>query len=147
MSSFRSRYNYQNIMYATAGHVVEAASGMPWGEFVRTRILQPLGMTETITDLEGLRGRSDVATPHDIIDDTLRTIPHRNLDNIAPAGAMNSSVSDMTKWLRFLLDSGRVHGKRLVSDSAFTEMFTPQTIIRESQFYPTAPLTHAHFTS
>jgi len=134
-------------MYATAGHVVEAASGMPWQDFVRTRILEPLGMTETVTDVEGLRGRPDVATPHDVIDDTLRAISYRNLDNIAPAGAMNSSVSDMTKWLRFLLDSGQVNGAHLVTSSSFAEMFTPQTIIRESDFYPTAPLTHAHFTA
>ena len=147
VSSFRSRYNYQNIMYATAGHVVEAASGMPWQDFIRTRILDPLGMTETVTDVEGLRGRTDVATPHDVIDDTLRAIAYRNLDNIAPAGGMNSSVSDMTKWLRFLLDSGQVNGAHLVTTSSFAEMFTPQTIIRESDFYPTAPLTHAHFTA
>lgn len=149
-SSFRSRYAYNNVTYATAGVMASRAAGASWDDLVRTRILEPLGMTETVTQASGLSGRADVALPHDLIDDTLRVIGNAGIglvDPIAPAGSMYSSVLDMSKWIRFLLDSGRVGGRRLVSEPAFTEMFRPQTVIRPGDFYPTARLTRPHFTA
>src|SRR5690606_13943561 len=47
-NGFRTTYNYCNLMFVVAGEVVAAASGMPWEAFVQTRILDPLGMTETL---------------------------------------------------------------------------------------------------
>jgi hypothetical protein len=76
-----------------------------------------------------------VASPHARIHDTLFAIPWHNLDAIAPAGSVNSSVTDMARWLRFVLDSDRVGGNRLVSAAAFHEMFKPQAIV-PVDFYP-----------
>src|SRR3982750_4529826 len=39
VSSFRTRYGYQNLMFIVAGKVIEKVSGKPWGEFVKERIL------------------------------------------------------------------------------------------------------------
>src|SRR5205807_3691197 len=72
--SLRSSFIYQNIMYAVAGQVVEAASGMPWADFLRTRIFRPLGMTRTVTSLAEAARASNVASPHYRINDTVRVI-------------------------------------------------------------------------
>ena len=149
-SSFRSHFAYNNVSYATAGVIAGRAAGASWDDVVRTRILQPLGMTETVTQGRDLAGRTDVATPHDYVDDTLRVITGDAValvDPIAPAGSMYSTVLDMAKWLRFLLDSGRVAGRRLVSEASFREMFRPQMIVEPGEFYPTARLTHPRFTA
>ena len=146
-SSMRSRYAYQNLMYATAGNVVAAVSGMPWEEFVKRRILDPLGMRETLPLLRGLDAQPNVAMPHIEVNDTVRAIRYRNLDNVAAAGSMNSSVSDMAKWLRFQLDSARLGGKRMVSAPIFEEMYTPQFIVPAASFYPAARLAKPNFTA
>jgi CubicO group peptidase (beta-lactamase class C family) len=146
-SSPRSRYAYQNAMYAAAGAVVESASGVPWDRFVRERIFAPVGMTNARTSVVGLDTAANVATPHDVIADTLRPVAHRNLDNIAPAGAVYAGARDMANWMRFLLDSGRVGGRRLLSDAAWREMLTPQFLVPRSSFYPTASLTKPHFAA
>jgi CubicO group peptidase (beta-lactamase class C family) len=77
------------------------------------------------------------------VNDTLVAIPWRNLDAIAPAGSVNSSVADMAKWIRFVLDSGRVNGKRLLSPATFHELFTPQAIV-PIDFYPAWRLVQPH---
>ena len=146
-SSLRSQYAYQNLMYAAAGAVVAAASGMPWDEFVRRRILEPLGMRETLTGIAGLDRRANVATPHIEVDDTVRAIRYRDLDNIGPAGAMNTSVAEMAKWVRFQLDSARLGGKRMVAAPTFEAMFTPQFLVPASSYYPAARKAGAHFTA
>jgi CubicO group peptidase (beta-lactamase class C family) len=132
----RTRYQYNNIGYMVAGMVVQQASGMPWSEFVRTRILQPLEMRETLTGYRGLDARGNVATPHVQVNDTVMPVPYLDFDNIGPAGSMNSSVSDMALWIRFQLDSGRVGGRRLVSAASHREMLTPQFLVPAASFYP-----------
>ena len=146
-SSPRSQYAYQNAMYAAAGAVVESLSGMPWDRFLRQRLFAPLGMRNARTSVVGLDSTRNVATPHDVIDDTLRAVAHRNLDNIAPAGAVYAGAREMADWMRFLLDTGRVGGRRLLSEATWREMFTPQFLVPRASFYPTARLTRPHFTA
>jgi CubicO group peptidase (beta-lactamase class C family) len=144
--SIRSGFIYQNIMYAVAGQVVAAASGMSWSDFLRTRIFQPLGMTRTVTSLAEATRTLNVASPHDMVDDTLRVIRNRFVDPVAPAGAVWSSVADMSKWMRFVLDSGRYEGKTLVQTRTFVEVVRPQVIVPASEFYPIpARLTRPHW--
>ncbi|HLM68402.1 MAG TPA: serine hydrolase, partial [Longimicrobium sp.] len=147
-ASPRSRYMYSNNAYLVAGMVVEHASGMPWAEFVRTRILQPLGMNETLTGFAGLDARGNVATPHLEVRDTVRPIPYLDFDNVGPAGSMNSSVHDMTRWMRLQLAGGvRPDGERLVSEMQHREMQTPQFPIPQAQYYPAARLARPGFTA
>ncbi|HEX5074417.1 MAG TPA: serine hydrolase [Gemmatimonadaceae bacterium] len=143
----RSSFIYQNVMYAAAGQVVAAASGMPWEEFVRTRIFTPLHMTGTVPLLSKAGAMPNVASPHDRIDDTMRVIRNASVDGVASAGSVWSSVADMSKWVRFILDSGRVDGNRLLKPETFTELFKPQTMVPAGEFYPTARLTHPHWTT
>lgn len=146
-STPRSRYAYQNAMYATAGALLAEVSGLPWDRFLRERLFAPLGMSNARTSVVGLDTARNVATPHDMIGDALRPIAHRNLDNIAPAGAVYAGASDMAKWIRFMLDSGRLAGRRLLGEAAWREMFTPQFLIPSQSYYPTARLTTPNFTA
>jgi len=126
--SMRSRYGYQNIMYLAAGQAVAKVAGRSWDDVVRDRIFTPLGMSETNTSTLALARLQNVATPHGEIDDTLRILPWHNIDNIAPAGSINSSVHDMAKWVKFQLAQGKVAGKSLVSPSAIGETHSPQVV-------------------
>jgi CubicO group peptidase (beta-lactamase class C family) len=142
--SFRGGWIYQNIMYALAGDVVRAASGLTWDAFLQQRILTPLGMTRTVTRLAGIEGQSNVASPHGFVDDTMRVIANRTVDPVAPAGSVWSSVNDMSRWMRFVLDSARVGGKRLLSEASFREWLSPQ-VVADRSTYPALTLARPHF--
>ncbi|HEV8449140.1 MAG TPA: serine hydrolase [Gemmatimonadaceae bacterium] len=145
-SSFRSNWSYQNVMYALSGTIVERASGMSWEAFVRSRIFGPLGMNETEALVSEIAGKPNVSVPHYAINDTIRVVPMRSTDAIAPAGSVWSSVSDMSKWMRFILDSGRVGDKRLIKASTFSELITPQ-IQAPMEEYPALQLSKPDFFS
>jgi CubicO group peptidase (beta-lactamase class C family) len=142
-SSFRSQWTYQNVMYALAGEIVAKVSGMSWVEFTRARIFAPLGMGESVPLVSEVRGLPNVATPHDIIRDTVRPVPMRSTDGIASAGSVYSSVFDMAKWMRFMLDSARVGGKQLLQPATFSELVTPQ-IRAGASTYPALTLSKPH---
>jgi CubicO group peptidase (beta-lactamase class C family) len=141
----RSSFIYQNVMYATAGAIESRVTSMPWDTLVRRRLWTPLGMNETNSSTKSLVGLPNVATPHVMLDDNVRAIEWRNLDNINAAGSANSSISDMAKWVRFVLDSARLGGKRMVSAASYAELFKAQTLLPREQFYPTDNETHPNF--
>ncbi len=147
-TSFRSRFQYNNVTYALAGDVAARVAGTTWQALLHAKILGPLGMTETVADAAELKaaGITDVTSPHGIVRDTVRVLPAAldGIDDIAPAGSILSTATDMAKWLRFLLDSGRVAGRRLVSPRNFAELFRPQQTVQRP-FYPTATLTNLHY--
>ena len=145
--SFRSSFIYQNIMYAVAGDVVAATSGIPWERFVRTRIFAPIGMVNSVPLLDSAARRNNVAAPHDLVGDTIRVISNASVDAVASAGAVWASVADMARWMNFVLDSARVGGRRLLKPETYAEWLKPETMVTPEEFYPTARLTKPHWTT
>ncbi|KPK89132.1 hypothetical protein AMJ80_10210, partial [bacterium SM23_31] len=113
--SFRSHYGYQNIMFMIAGQLIARVTEKSWDDNVKEKIFSPLDMNETNTSINDFKPGDNVATPHQRTTDTLRTIPWRNIDNIGPAGSINSNVVDMAKWLRLQLGSGTIEDREFWS--------------------------------
>lgn len=145
-ASFRSEWQYQNVMYALGGTIIERVSGMPWDAFIRARIFKPLGMNETEALVSQIVGKPNVAVPHALSGDSVRVVPIRSTDLVASAGSVWSSVSDMSKWMRFVLDSGRVGSTRLIKAETFREIVTPQ-IQAPMDEYPALQLAKPDFFS
>jgi CubicO group peptidase (beta-lactamase class C family) len=131
-TSFRSAYAYDNVLYLIAGEVIEAVSGQPWEEFVRSRILVPVGMTDSDVRYSKAGEAGNVAGTHAEVNDTVRPVAPFQSDNTNPAGGIMSGAGDMAKWMMVQLDSGRVAGgKRLFSAATARELWrevTPMTI-------------------
>jgi len=105
VSSLRSRYAYSNVMYVAAGEVVAQVSGRSWDEFLRERIFVPLGMSRTSTSVAA--SAPNLATPHLLLKGRPSPVAPMHADNCGAAGAINSSASDMARWLQMLLECGR----------------------------------------
>jgi CubicO group peptidase (beta-lactamase class C family) len=127
---FRSRYGYQNIMYLAAGEIIPAVTEQSWDDLVRERIFALLGMTRSSTSTLALRDQPNVATPHAEIDGQVRPIAWRNIDNIAPAGSINSNVGEVAQWIRMNLNEGTYRGQKVLSPEVVQAMQSPETIIR-----------------
>ena len=123
---FRETWQYNNLMYATAGYLVELVTGMTWEEFVKSRILEPLGMNSTNFSVDDLKESSDYSKPYAQKGEEINQIDFRKLDSVAPAGSMNSSLTDMLKWLSLHLNKGKVNGKQIISEKTISELHSPQ---------------------
>ncbi len=113
--SFRTTFQYQNLMYLVAGELYPEITGDSWSQGMRQRILEPLKMKDSNTSVKMLEGQSNVAAPHEMVDGKLTAIPYDNLDNVAPAAALNSNVRDMAQWMRLNLNQGTIDGERVMS--------------------------------
>ncbi|HEY9434605.1 MAG TPA: serine hydrolase [Blastocatellia bacterium] len=127
--SFRSQFGYQNIMYLTAGQITPAVTGKSWDDFIKDRFFKPLGMAASSTSVNDLKSSNNVSAPHGKIEEKVVAIPWRNIDNIAPAGSINSNIAEMTAWVRMQLSDGEFSGQRLLSSGAIKEMQKSHTVV------------------
>jgi len=131
VSSFRSRFGYQNLMFVAAGQIIEKVSGKPWPQFVTEHILRPLGMNRTTTSIKGLK--NNAAFPHNESGGTLRVLHRGNVDGAAAAAGLNSSVADISKWIRLQLGRGKFEGKQIFSEQRSWEMWQPNVLLPISE--------------
>jgi CubicO group peptidase (beta-lactamase class C family) len=129
---FRTTYQYQNITFITAGEIVAKVSGMPWDDFVRTRIFRPLGMTRTVTSDADWAAAADKATGYRWYGDTGTAVPQKPISTttIGAGGAIKSSARDMAQWIRFQLANGAVGARQLLAAEQLAETKMPHTVIR-----------------
>ena len=128
-TSFRSAYAYNNPMVMVAGEVAAKAGGSTWEDLIQQRILTPLGMTRSMAVVKDFSRISNVATPHAMSPSASYAVEHEILDNIAPAGSINSTARDMAQYLRFQMGDGTFNGKRIISTAALREIHTPQMLM------------------
>ena len=129
---FRAGYGYQNLMFLAAGRIVEKVSGKKWSEFVKERILTPLGMSRTTTSVKDLK--DNFAMPHNESGGKLRALPLGNIDNSIGLAGLNSSVSDVAKWLRLQLGRGTFEGKQIFKKERSGEMWQQNIFIGVNPF-------------
>lgn len=149
--SFRSGYDYDNVLYIVAGQLVEAVSGQRWEDFVQQHVLDPLEMRDTRTSI-------DARTADQVALHARNTTPVRGVgkqavlatvmtgDVFAPAGALQVSAADMGRWLQLQLDRGRLDdGKRIFSAAAAKMLWMPQTLIPIEPLPPEVALAQPQF--
>lgn len=132
VSSFRTKYDYDNLMYIVAGEVVAKVSGTSWENFIETRIMQPLGMKESATSFKRVKDIANVIDPHAPVEGRVQVI-RRDWSEVAnSAGGIYSNLTDMCKWIIMQMNNGKYDeglNKKIFSEGVHEEMWTPQTII------------------
>ncbi len=147
VTSFRSAYAYDNVLYIAAGLVIEAVTGKRWSDVVRDRIFLPLGMSAAGTDIALMNGLR-AATPHGKVGGRVQVVPIDTIDNTVAAGGIIADVTDIAKWMIARLDSGRLgDGSWLFSARQAAEMWTAQTILPIGNPPPALAALRANFAA
>ena len=132
VSSFRTKYDYDNLLYIVAGDVVARVSGITYEDFIETRIIKPLGMNKTAASWYRLKDKSNVIDGHAPYEGKLLPVGLSFGEVANAAGGIYSSVTDMSKWVIAMLNGGKYGenlDKKLFSPAVHKELWTPQTII------------------
>ena len=90
-------------MFLAAGELYAAVAGESWDDCVAKRFFAPLRMARSTTSVDPLPGIDNVATPHEEVEGKVVPVPWYDLDNVAPAGSINSSAREMAAWVRLQL--------------------------------------------
>jgi CubicO group peptidase (beta-lactamase class C family) len=139
----RQEFQYCNLGYLVAGHVVDVLSGIPWEDYLRSRLLTPLGMDRTNISAGDMGADPDHASAYERRAGIVKPVPVRPVTALAPAGAINSCAADMGRWLLAQLSGGQVDGKAVMSQDTATRQHTPHMLLPENRTFP-ASTRHAY---
>jgi len=143
VSAFRTKFDYDNLLYIIAGEVIARVSGMSYETFVQKRIIEPLQMNNTYVG-SLLKDRSNIAVPHSSESGTIKTIDPYDIGMGSAAGGIYSNVADMSKWMLLHLNKGKYGSDfktTLFSLKNHNEMWRLQTIMETNS----NPRYNSHF--
>ena len=132
VSAFRTKYDYDNLLYIVAGEIIEKVSSKSWCDFIEQRIMQPLKMDKSAGSFVKLKDTTNIVDPHVPTDGKLKVISRYKNQSFDAAAGIYSSVNDMNKWLIMQLNNGKYGANlenKIFSESSQNEMWQLQTII------------------
>ena len=133
----RSKFQYNNLMFLTAGYLGGRIDGSSWEGLVGKRVLDPLGMQNTKFSSDDARKTDDYALPYrknrktEIVSD----IEFSRWGDVGPAGAMNSCIDDMAKYLQMHVNKGTVEGKQILGKNNAEQMQSPQMVLQGTPLF------------
>ena len=136
-ADLREEFRYCNIGYSLAGHLVDVLGGTTWEEFLRARLLTPLGMHRSNLTVDDMCADPDHATGYERRQESVVRVSTREAGPATgPAGAINSCAADMARWLLAQAGGGAVDGTQVMSPGTLTRQHTAHMLIPENRTFP-----------
>ena len=133
VSSFRSKFDYDNLLYIIAGEIVARVSGKNFDDYIADNFFKPLGMKRSLLSIREIAADANRIDGHAPVNGKLEITGYTFTQIATPAAGIYASINDMSTWVQALIDDGK-YGEQL-QDSLFSkkmhrEMWTPQTLIK-----------------
>jgi CubicO group peptidase (beta-lactamase class C family) len=129
-AGLRERWQYNNFMFFLQGMVAQKLTGKSWEENVKERILIPLDMTNTNFSVNDMAKNAEGAVGYQVTNDSIvEKMDYYNINGMGPAGSINSSVTDMAKWVTAWINDGKANGKEFIPTGYRTEAISGQMVI------------------
>ena len=123
-ADLREKFQYNNLMFLSAGFLLEKLTGSPWEKAVRDLVFTPLDMQRSNFSVKASQQDENFAQPYAEKEGKLEKIPFRDITTVGPAGAINSSVREMSRWLTVHLYNGKYAGKAIINPATLRDMHT-----------------------
>lgn len=147
VSAFRTKYDYDNLLYMVAGEIVKRVSGLSWDQYIEKHIMTPLAMKESAAFYVNLQNKNNVAEAHRVEEGKIVELKgYEENRAIGAAGGIYSSVNDLSKWMLMHLNDGKMSdGTPFISGQSHRQMWKAHTNISFNA-KPTAPY-KTHYTA
>lgn len=119
VSAFRTKFDYDNLLYLVAGEVIARKSGMTWEAFIQKRIFEPLNMDNSYPSLATMSDKSNLSAPHTTTKGKMEVLSNYEDMINGAAGGIYSNVDDLAQWMLMHLNRG-TYGAQL-KDTLFTQ--------------------------
>jgi CubicO group peptidase (beta-lactamase class C family) len=138
--SFRYEFQYQNLMFMTAGYLAGEVKGTTWEDLVRERIFKPLGMTNSTLSIDEMEKTPDFSYGYEkkknekTQKDEIKRMPFMRINAMGPAGSINSSAADMARWVAFQMGGGKAGDAQIVTPETIAELHRPVMVVQGGMF-------------
>jgi CubicO group peptidase (beta-lactamase class C family) len=124
-ADLREKWQYNNLMFLTAGYLVETMTGKSWEDAVRGLVFEPLGMSRSNFSVVDSQKDKDFALPYDERDGKIVKIPFRDITTVGPAGSINSSIGEMSRWVLVHINGGKLGDAQVIGAATLDDLHKP----------------------
>lgn len=122
-------WSYSNMGYALLGYAVEEISGLSFSEYMNQEIFEPLEMMNSYWFLSNIP-HQNIARPHQLPDEedkdiTPKMLPHYGYPDF-PDGQLRTTTKDYLKFIKLIVDGGRINGNQFISEDLIKQYHTIQ---------------------
>ncbi|MFM6970846.1 MAG: serine hydrolase [Sediminibacterium sp.] len=126
----RQTWQYNNFMYLLQGVLTEKLTGKSWESNVESKIFSKLGMGRSNFSVKTMATYKEPALGYNVVKDSIiHNTPYYEIDGMGPAGSINSTVLDMSQWLKVWINGGKLDTVQIIPSSFVTEATSSQMII------------------
>ena len=125
-TGIRQQWYYNNFMFLAQGVIAEKITGKSWEDNIRERFIKPLGMSRSNVTIDEMKTASNTAYGYETKKDNSNSkMDYYDIAAMAPAGSINSSVNDMSRWLVTWINKGKFND----------EVIIPETYVNEARLH------------
>ena len=111
------RYSYSNLGVDLAGYILQVRSGMPFHQYVKQKLLDPIGMTASSFDMDYIKRMARRAIGHSLLPKEVVGVP------MIPSGGLYTNARELARYVQFHLNGGKVNGAQLINDQLLRQMY------------------------
>jgi len=138
---FREKFQYNNIIYAVAGTILEEVSGMSWEDFTKERIFKPLGMKNSSLSIDEMKKSDNYSLPYRVkpgksspgdnasLENQVERIDYQPVFTTGPSSSINSNLEDMSRWLLLHMNEGKIDDRQIITKKTLDEIHSSQEAI------------------
>ncbi len=129
-AELRQIWQYNNFMYLLQGVVGEKLTGKSWESNVESKIFSKIGMTNSNFSVKDLANYKEPALGYNVIKDSvIHKTSYYDIAGMGPAGSINSTVMDMSQWLKVWINGGKLDTVEIIPASYIAEATSSQMIM------------------
>ncbi|MBC3847204.1 serine hydrolase [Winogradskyella echinorum] len=142
----RQQWYYNNFGFLVQGVITEKITGKSWEENIEDEFFKPLGMDRSKTTIEGMKTSSNAAFGYTLdADRNIEKMDYYDIAGMSPAGSINSSVNDMSKWLMTWINDGKYKDQQIIPEDYLKEAMSSQMVVAAG--LPSKELPDAQFAN
>lgn len=126
----RQAWYYNNFGFLLQGVITEKLTGETWEKNIEDTFFKPLGMNRSKTMINDMKNGTNTAYGYRLNDDrNLVKMDYYDIAGMSPAGSINSSVNDMTNWLKLWLNDGKLGEEQIIPEDYVKEAISSQMVV------------------
>ncbi len=145
-TGLRQQWYYNNFGFLLQGVITEKITGDSWEKNIEDKFFKPLGMDDSRTTIDGMKNSSNAALGYtNDADRNIKKTDYYDISGMSPAGSINSSVNDMSKWMIMWLNDGKYNDQQILPENYIREATSSQMVV--SSGFPSKELPDAQFSN
>ena len=126
----RQQWYYNNFGFLLQGVITEKLTDKTWEENIEEEFFKPLGMDRSKTMIDGMKNGTNTAKGYNLDEDrNIKKMDYYDIAGMSPAGSINSSVNDMSKWLRLWINNGKHGEEQIIPEAYVKEAMSSQMVV------------------